>query len=129
MNRVTVVAPDRPGLVAELCERLAAREINVTAVDGQVIGQDAVLRLEVDDLIAAIATLIEAGCCVMPSDVVTFMVDNVPGALARVARELWDGKIDIRMMHTISRNAGQCVVAITTNDNARAKELLAGRVR
>lgn len=128
MNRITIVVADRSGLIAELCGLLAARHINVAAIDGRVVGTDAILHIEVDELPSAVAILTGAGCRVMSDDVVTFEVEDVPGALALISRELAEGGIDIRMMHTINRNAGRCIVAIATNSDDRAKALLAERL-
>jgi hypothetical protein len=128
MNQITVIAADRTGLIAELSRLLAARNINVASMDGRAVGKDAILHIEVDDVSSATVVLTRAGCQVMTDDVLTFAVENVPGALARIASELAGSGIDIRTMRTVSRHADSCIVAIVTNDNDRAKILLAERL-
>lgn len=128
MSGITIVAGDRTGLIAEVTELLAARGVDIAFLDGRVVGEDAVLRAHIDDLSAALAVLTEAGFQVMSDDVVVFQIEDTPGSLARAARELADGKLDIRTVHTVSRSAGRCVVAITTDDNTRARALLGERL-
>ncbi|MCA7955735.1 ACT domain-containing protein [Burkholderia seminalis] len=128
MNFLTAITGDRTGLIAELSGLLAANDINVFAMDGRAIGTTAILQIDVDNLSLALAVLTRAGCQVISDEVLTLQVENVPGTLARVARDLADANLDIRMMRTISRQADICIVTIATNDNARAKQLLADRV-
>jgi hypothetical protein len=128
MNTLTAIIGDRTGLIAELSGLLAENGINVLAMDGRSIGTDAILQIDVDDLSLALAVLTRAGCQVMSDDVLTLKIDNVPGALARVARELSDTNLDIRMMRTISRQGDSCIVTIATNDNERARKLLVDRI-
>ncbi|MGN4155448.1 ACT domain-containing protein [Burkholderia gladioli] len=127
-NSLIAITGDRMGLLAELSNLLAANGVDVVAIDGRVVGSTAILRIDVDNLAPALALLTNAGCQVMSDETVTLQVANTPGTLARVARELADANLDIRMMRTISRQADVCLVTITTNNNARARALLANRL-
>jgi hypothetical protein len=72
--------------------------------------------------------LTQAGLRVIADDVVIFQVEDVPGALAKVAQQLTEHQLDIRVVRTISRSGGCVVVAIGSDDNARARTLLADRL-
>jgi hypothetical protein len=128
MSRITVVTGDRTGLIAEVAQWLGVQGINIASMDGRVVGTDAVLHVEVDDLPAALAVLTKAGLQVVSNDVVLFQVEDAPGSLARAARQLAEDRLDIRTMQTLSRSAGSCVVAIATDDNDRARVLLGDRL-
>lgn len=128
MSRITVVTGDRTGLIAEVAQLLSEHRVNIATMNGRVVGTDAVLHVEVDDVAAALAVLTGTGFQVVSNDVVIFQVEDVPGSLAQAARQLADDKLDIRMVQTISRSAGCCVVAIATNDNNRARALLGNRL-
>ncbi|PMS21960.1 hypothetical protein C0Z18_05360 [Trinickia dabaoshanensis] len=128
MNSLTVITTDRTGLIAELSGLLATNGVNVAAMDGRAVGTNAILHIDVDNLSAAMAVLTRAGCQVMSDEVLTLQVENVPGALARVASELAEANLDIRMMRTVSRQPDSCIVTIATSDNAQAKRLLADRL-
>jgi len=128
MSRLTVVTGDRTGLVADVSQLLAAHRINIGTMNGRAVGKTAVLHVEVDNLSLALALLTGAGLHAASEDVIVFQVDDSPGALARISRQLAEGKVDIRMMQTLSRSDGACVVAIATNNNERAGSLLAERL-
>jgi len=128
MNSLTVITTDRTGLIAELSGLLATNGVNVAAMDGRAVGTNAILHIDVDNLSTAMAVLTRAGCQVMSDEVLTLQVENVPGALARVASELAEASLDIRMMRTVSRQAESCIVTMSTSDNEQAKRLLADRL-
>ena len=88
------------------------------------MGEDAVLRLEVDAEDRALSALTQAGYQAMTEDVLTVTMPDAPGALARVARRLAEAQLDIRGVTFISRRGGQCFVALDTSDNDRARVLL-----
>ncbi len=73
----------------------------------------------------ALGVLTGAGLRAVSDDVVIFEVEDAAGSLARITRQLADGALDIRMVQTISRSAGRCVVAIASDNNDRARTLLA----
>ena len=125
MHRVTVVARDRPGLIAEVSEVLAARAVNIVAIAGETFGADAVLHLEVDALDAALSALAAAGFQAVSDDVLLLRIEDKPGALAQVSRRLADARINIRGINMVQRGGGFAIVGASTDDNARARELLA----
>lgn len=124
MSRITVVTPDRAGLIADLTEKLSAHRLNITSFNARTVGHDAVLSLDVDDLDKALSTLTEAGFQAITDDVVLVQMDDVPGALAQVARRLTDAQLDIRAVRVLTRSAQRCVAALATDDNARARQEL-----
>lgn len=128
MSRITVVTEDRSGLIAEVAELLANHRINIETMNGRVVGHTAVLQVDVDNLPVALGVLTGAGLQAVSDDVVIFEVEDAAGSLARITRQLADGALDIRMVQTISRSAGRCVVAIAADNNDRARTLLADRL-
>jgi hypothetical protein len=128
MESLIAVTADRAGLIADLATVLAAHHVNIEQVHARVSGTDAIVHIEVEQVATAVTVLTHFGCQVMPHDVLTLEIENVPGALARIARTLTDSGIDIRMVRTVTRSPATCVVALTTNDNVYAKTLLADRL-
>jgi hypothetical protein len=125
MRRITIVCSDRQGLIADVTELISSHRLNLISIDAHTLGQDAVLRLEVEDEDRALSALTQAGYQAMTEDVLMVTVADQPGALARVARRLSEAQMDIRGVSFISRRGGQCIVALDTNDNASARKLLA----
>jgi len=126
MHRVTVVARDRAGLIAEVSELLAARAVNILAIDGETFGGDAVLHLQVDALDAALSVLAAAGFQAVSEDVLLLRIEDKPGALAHVSRRLADARISIRGISMVQRGGGYAIVGTSTDDNPRARALLSG---
>lgn len=60
----------------------------------------------------------------MTDDVVLAKIEDKAGALAQISRRLAEANINIRALHHVRRDAGFAVVAISTDDNARARETL-----
>ncbi len=50
MSRITEVTKDRTGLIAEVAELLADHRINIENMNGRVVGDTAVLQVDVDNL-------------------------------------------------------------------------------
>jgi hypothetical protein len=125
MYRVTVVTRDRPGLIAEVSELLCARGVNISAMVGQVFGGDAVLQLDVPEQDAALTALTSAGFQAVSDDVLLLRLTDEPGALAKISRRLADAQISIRGINMVQRGGGYAIVGTSTDDNARARELLA----
>lgn len=124
MRRITVVSRDRPGLIADVSELLSRSGLNIATLDALTVGEDAVLRLGVEDEDRVLSALTQGGYQAMTEDVLTVQVTDEPGALARVARRLTDARLDIRGVSMLSRGGGLCIIALDTSDNVRAQQLL-----
>lgn len=124
MPSLRVVVPNQPGLLAALTECLAAKAIDIAQVDVETHGTGALVRLEVGRIDDAMEALAAAGYGAVTDDVVLARIEDKPGALARVSRRLADEQVNIRALHHVRRDAGFAVVAIATDNNARARELL-----
>ncbi|WP_338847236.1 hypothetical protein V8J88_00775 [Massilia sp. W12] len=116
MSHITVIAEDRLGLMAELAEMLAARQIDITDISAKLYGADAVIHLQVDQYEAAIHALEESRFHVVTDDAVLLRIEDRPGGLATVAKRLADQQIAIRSMVVVQRQAGYSIVAVGTDD-------------
>ena len=124
MRNIRVVVPDRPGLLAELTEVLAARNISIQGIDVESQESCAVVRMAVAHDDEALKVLTDAGYAAVTDDVLLARIDDRPGALAHLSRVFGDAQLNIRSMHHVRREMGQAVVAISTDDNDRARSLL-----
>lgn len=124
MQRITVVVHNRPGLLAEIAELLAAKGLSITSIVAASHGADGVLHLGVERVDEALAVLTAAGYHAVTEDVLLARIEDRPGALAQLSRRLMEAQLDIRGLNMVQRNEGWAVVAIATNDNERARGLL-----
>lgn len=128
MKLLTVIAEDRPGLLADVTAQLEQAGIDILDLDGEAVGGTAVLTLRADPYREAFHSLSRAGFRVVGHDHLLVRLDKHPGALAELSRQLADAHIDIRGMHIISRDAATGIVALETGEPARARALLADRL-
>jgi histidine decarboxylase len=126
LQRITVVVQNRPGLLAEITEMLAAKGLSISSIVADSVGTQGILHLEVEQADEALAVLTSAGYNAVSEDVLLARIEDRPGALAQLSRRLMEAQLDIRGLNMVQRNDGWAVVAIATNDNARARGVLAG---
>ena len=125
MPNLRVIVPNRPGLLAELTECLAAKSIDIEQIVVETHGTGALVRMEVAHVDDALECLSAAGYQAVTDDTVLAKIADKAGALAHVSRRLAEANINIRALHHVRRDAGFAVVAISTDDNAHAREVLA----
>jgi hypothetical protein len=126
MKQITIIVPpDRPGTLADLAERLAARGVNITGLDATDDHAHGVIFLEAEPYDEALRTLADAGYHAVSEEVMVIRLRDEPGALARVAARLREPAINIQAMRILRRDGGWVSVVLTTNDNLRARPLLA----
>lgn len=127
MQRITVIVRNRAGLLAEITELLADKGLSITSLAADSYGADGVLHLDLENADEALAVLTSAGYNAVTEDVLLARIEDRPGAVARLSRQLMEAQLDIRGLNMVQRSDGWAVVAIATNDNARAREVLAGQ--
>ncbi|HVA27062.1 MAG TPA: ACT domain-containing protein, partial [Candidatus Baltobacteraceae bacterium] len=72
----------------------------------------------------AMETLTDAGYHAVSDQVILARIEDKPGALAELSRRLADAQINIRALHHVRREAGHALVAVSTDDNDRARQVL-----
>lgn len=127
MQRITVIVQNRPGLLADVAELLAAKGLSISSIVADSIGAQGVLRLGVERVDEALAALASAGYNAVSEEVLLARIEDRPGALAQLSRRLMEAQLDIRGLNMVQRTDGWAVVAIATSDNARARDVLAGQ--
>lgn len=125
MKEITIIVPpDRPGTVADIAERLAARGVNIEQMDVTDDHAHGLIRLEATPYDEALRVLADAGYNAVSEDVIVIRIKDEPGAIAKVAGRFREPQININAMRFARREGGWAIVILSTNDNARARELL-----
>lgn len=126
MQRITVVTHNRPGVLAEITELLAAKGISIASIVAEAYGNDGVMHIDLDaaDQDKALGELTAMGYQAVTEDVLLARIQDRPGALAELARRLRDANLDVRGLNMVQRDDGWAVVAIASSDNVRARGVL-----
>lgn len=125
MKRITVVATDRKGLLAELSELLERAGVNINSIDAVDEDGMAYITLDVDRYDDTLALLRDSEFQAVPEEVLVIRIEDKPGGLARVSRRLAESDVGIRAMTMLQRMNGWCVVAVATDNNEHARVTLA----
>ncbi len=126
MKQITIITPpDKPGTLADIAERLAARNVNIVQLDASDDHAHGVVFLEAEPYDEALRALADAGYQAISEEVVAIRIKDEPGALAKVAARFRQPQINIHAMRIVRRDGGWATVILSTNDNERARTLLA----
>lgn len=125
MQRITVVAPNRRGVIAEVTDTLARKNISITSIVADAIGSQGVVHLDLEEADSAVAALTAAGFQTVTQDVLLARIKDRPGAVAELSRRLLEAQLDIRGLNLVQRDEGWAVIAVSTSDNAAARKILA----
>lgn len=127
---LSISLENKPGALAEVCEALSGAKLNIEAVEAEAQGDFATARLLVDDATAATRLLRSKGLDVVTAEVIELHLDNRPGELARVARQLADSKINIvSIFGATPTTGGQGRILLRVADAAAAKKVLGIKAR
>jgi len=130
MSRVTqivVALQNKPGTLAKLCSTLRDAEVNISAVDGDVIAGRGKVRLLVDNLDKAKDALKAAKIRFSEEEAIAIELDNRPGALGEVAQKLAQAKINIKYAYaTTPGGSTKATVILAVSDVAKALGVIGG---
>ena len=91
VKQLSVFLANKPGTLAAVCVELAKAKVNISAMTIS----DTVVRLVVSDTRRALDIFEERGVLTVENNVLSIENGNQPGALARIAKRLAKGKVNI----------------------------------
>jgi hypothetical protein len=122
---LTVVLEDRPGQLATVGGAMGAAGVNILGLCAFTGEGRGIIHVLVDDRAAdrAVAALTEAGMGVAEQrHVLVVDIEDKPGSLGELARELADAGVNIELIYT---TFGGVKVVIATDDMDSARSALA----
>lgn len=126
MTEFTIRLANRPGMLAELAQLLGQAGVNIEALAAFGHGADGQVRIIVDNAEATRRTFQAAGIALDERQVITTILPDRPGELARMTRELADGGVNIDAMYLLNTHADGREFAVAVNDGDTAQRRLAG---
>jgi len=107
---------DAPGTLGELTTALAAKKVNLRAINAWVEGTEGVIRLVVDKPAAAVKVLAARGLQVEERDVLELELPDKPGTLAAVTTKLGRAGINISHVMVGTAPARKCTIFMGVPD-------------
>jgi len=121
---LTIINENREGLLAEITALLAENGIVLHDFSGEVISDTAVIKLVPDPYHKCFRLLTESGYNVIASQSLLIRLEQSPGVLARLSRDLADHDIEIRSMHIVNRSENSALVALEVDAPVQARKQL-----
>jgi hypothetical protein len=123
-NQFVVQLKNRPGGLATLSEALAARGVDLRAIGGGGIGDLGHIILTTADDATTKAVLEEGGYTFIEGESILAEVDDRPGGMAAIARELADAGVNIYGHLFLGRWGDRAMFAFVVDDPATARPIL-----
>ena len=117
-------AAEQAGRPRDLAEKLASRGVDLRAIGGGSIGDSGHVILTTADDPTTKSILDESGYTYIEGESILAEVDDRPGGMARVARELADANINILGHLFLGRWGDRAMFAFVVDDPVKARPIL-----
>lgn len=123
-NQFVVQLKNQPGAMAILAEELAARGVDLRAIGGGGLGDSGHVIMTTADDEATKQVLDDGGYNYMEGESILAEVDDKPGGMARIARELADAGVNIHGHLFLGRWGDRAMFAFVVDRPDLAKPIL-----
>jgi hypothetical protein len=123
-NQFVVQLKNQPGALAILAETLAARGVDLRAIGGGGIGDAGHVIMTTADDATTKAVLDEGGYTYVEGESILAEVDDRPGGMAQIARELADAGVNIYGHLFLGRWGDRAMFAFVVDSPDRARPIL-----
>jgi hypothetical protein len=128
MSRQFVVqVSNRPGQMALLAEQLAARNVDLRAIGGGGLGDVGHFIMTTADDDTARQVLQDGGWTFYEGESLLAEVDDHPGGMARIARELADAGVNVMGHLFLGRWSDRATFTFVVDDPDKARPILERR--
>jgi hypothetical protein len=128
MSRQFVVqVTNQPGQMARLAEEIAAAGVDLRAIGGGGLGETGHFIMTTADDDAARKVLQDGGWTFFEGESILAEVDDRPGGMARIARELADAGVNVMGHLFIGRWSDRATFAFVVDDPEKARPILERR--
>lgn len=122
-KEIVVTVVNKIGVLADMSNLLAKSSINIEAVAGYAINNEAKIMLVTEDATNTVDILKKNGYnSINENEVVIVELENQPGALKLITGKLAAGGIDIKQVYGSTCAAASCParIILSTSDNQKA---------
>lgn len=126
MKQLSIITENRLGVVTQISEALAAKNINIESLDAKLAGNQVIVVLHVDQYDKALHIIHQLNNMqIVTEDAILVKLTNEPGALAKIARRFTNAGIGLRSIRFIQRDEYFGLVAICTDRTEESLQLVA----
>ncbi len=126
-KQFVIQVQNKPGEMARLAEQLAARSVDLRAIGGGGLGDVGHFIMTTADDEAARRVLEEGGWTFLEGESLLAEVDDRPGGMARIARELSDAGVNVLGHLFIGRWSDRATFAFVVDNPEKARPILERR--
>ena len=123
-NQFVVQLKNEPGGMASLAEALAARGVDLRAIGGGGIGETGHVIMTTADDEATRAVLQDGGYAFIEGEQILAEVDDRPGGMAALSRQLADAGVNIYGHLFLGRWGDRAMFAFVVDDPEKARPIL-----
>ena len=125
LKQLTVFVENKQGTVVAVTEALAAHNVNIRALSIAETDGFGILRLIVDDEVAAEKVLTQEGYLMKITDIVGVKIGDAPGKLSAALKVLNEAGINVEYLYAfMARTEKHAYVVLRVEDNAEAEAIL-----
>ena len=129
INQISVLATNKPGVLANICGALNDQKINIRGISVIDHIDHAMIRMIVDDTTAAIHLLGEAGLPIIEDEVIHLPLSYGPGALEKIASAISESRHNIHYLYgTEPPEGGLSRIIVKTDNNQEAIKVLRAKL-
>jgi hypothetical protein len=126
-RQFVVQVTNKPGQMADLAEQMAARGVDLRAIGGGGIGEVGHMIMTTADDDRARQVLEDGGWTYIEGESLLAEVDDQPGGMARIARELADAGVNVLGHLFLGRWSDRATFAFVVDDPDKARPILERR--
>lgn len=121
-KEIAVTVVNKIGVLEDMSKLLAGHGINIEAVAGYAVDNEAKIMLVTDDNLRSVDALKKSGYkSIKENEVVVIELENKAGALKNITARLAAEGIDIKQIYGTTCSAGcPAKIVISTSDNEKA---------
>ena len=123
-NQFVVQLTNQPGALANLSESLAARDIDVRAIGGGGLGDVGHVIMTTTDDEGTRSVLEAGGYTFVEGESILAEIEDKPGGMARIARQLSDAGVNIRGHLFLGRWGDRAMLGVVVDKPDVARPIL-----
>lgn len=124
MKEFRVILNNRPGELARVAENLSRRNVNIKAIAASASGGQVTLHLIGHDIEATRAGLQDMRAHFTEQEVISLLLEDKAGELARIANLLGGGGINLDAIYLTGKADDLVELAVAVDDVKKAKKVL-----